>query len=138
MAENRSRAFAFGFLVGAVGGLAFALLKTPRSGKETIDQVRGQGIRLKTRAQEFAGQTRQKATDQIGRVQEDAASQVKSMQQTGEAWVSDVKESAGSQAGDAQDIIEAQFAEVVDTAGDVGEQAQDAAQDALDEIDKQV
>jgi gas vesicle protein len=45
----------WGFLAGAAASAVYTLLKTPRSGHETIDQIKGQGSRLKTQAGDKMG-----------------------------------------------------------------------------------
>ncbi len=50
--KQSSSAFVRGFLAGAAAAAVYTLLKVPRSGHETIDQIKGQGSKLKTRAGE--------------------------------------------------------------------------------------
>ncbi len=61
--KQSSNAFVWGFLAGAAATAVYTLLKTPRSGHETIEQIKGQGSRLKTRAEEKVGGLRRHAEE---------------------------------------------------------------------------
>lgn len=61
--KKGSSVFAWGFLAGAVAAAVYTLLKTPRAGHETIEQIKGEGAKLKTRAGELAGGLRRQADD---------------------------------------------------------------------------
>lgn len=63
-------AFIIGFLLGATAGIAAALMTAPRSGEETVSEIRERGIQLKMRAEEFTAETRQRAVDQAHKLQE--------------------------------------------------------------------
>ena len=52
--KQSSHAFFWGFVAGAVATAAYTLLKTPRSGRETIDQVKSQANQLLGRSQHAA------------------------------------------------------------------------------------
>lgn len=65
-----SGAFFLGFIAGLVAGAAAGIFTAPRSGRDTIDQFCQRGQALKTRATEFGAQTRDRAADQVQRVQQ--------------------------------------------------------------------
>jgi len=53
MNYDRGYGFLGGFLLGGVVGAAVALFMAPKSGQDTRDQLRSEGIALKHRGQEF-------------------------------------------------------------------------------------
>ena len=67
--NSSSGTFVLGFVVGVTAGAVAALLLTPRSGQETIGQIRARGRRLKQRAEEFGNQARQRVDAQIEQLQ---------------------------------------------------------------------
>lgn len=67
--NSSSGAFAFGLVVGVTAGAVAALLLTPRSGQDTIEQIRQRGRRLKRRVERLSGQTRQRIDDRTAQLQ---------------------------------------------------------------------
>lgn len=65
-----SGAFFLGFMAGLVAGTVTGIFTAPCSGRDAIDQFRQRGSALKTRATELGTQTRDRATDQVQRVQQ--------------------------------------------------------------------
>lgn len=51
-----------GFVLGAIGGAAFTLLRTPRSGRELRGEIANQASRLSGRAQQPVDQAWQAST----------------------------------------------------------------------------
>lgn len=59
--KNEFGAFLAGFFVGALAGVASALLFAPQSGEETREQIKQKGIELSDRATQMADEARVKA-----------------------------------------------------------------------------
>jgi len=61
MAESNrdSSVFLIGFILGAAGGIAAALMTTPRSGEETMEQIAGRFRGVKAQVNEGVDQVRQ-------------------------------------------------------------------------------
>ena len=79
MNENKvGQSFVIGFLIGAVAGVAAALLMAPQSGKETRDVIGKKSVELKD-----------EATKQAQRLTTDAKSQVAYVQEKGRVVISD-------------------------------------------------
>lgn len=53
MDNDKGYGFLGGFLLGGVVGAAVALLMAPASGKQTLEQIRSEGMALKERSEEF-------------------------------------------------------------------------------------
>jgi hypothetical protein len=71
MADNNSGngAFVFGLILGAIGGAAAALLKTPKSGDELRNEVAGP---VRERAEPYVTQGKERATVILDRAAERA------------------------------------------------------------------
>lgn len=126
MSEKKgSKAFALGFIVGAIGGAVYTILQTPQSGDETLAQLRG----LKNR---FTGggatttdwtntgyppRSWERATDGVAQKAENAADTLKSTAQ-------DLADEASWQAQDA-----------VEQAKAAARKAEKKAQDLADDLD---
>jgi gas vesicle protein len=118
MPKNKeSNAFFWGFVLGAVAGAALTLLKTPRSGKETIGEIRARGRQLRSRGDDFA----KRSASQVGDLAHSAQTQVDKAQ-------SQASDLANQAKNDLQTAGEA----IVDTAADALDNGADAASDALD------
>ena len=64
MSEQKgSNAFFWGFVLGAAAGVVATLLKTPRSGKETIGEIRSRGKQMRTSAAELVGKGSSQVSD---------------------------------------------------------------------------
>ena len=112
MAEQKeSNAFFWGFVLGAAAGAVWTLLKTPRSGKETIGEIRSRGQEMRALAADLMG----KGSSQVSDFSYSAQSQASKMQ----SQVSDLADQAMSQAQDAGEVVVEQVEETVDAAGDV-------------------
>jgi len=68
--ESGSGVFIIGFMLGAAAGVAAALMMAPRSGEETVGQIRERSVGLRMRAGELGGQAREQAAQRAQRVQE--------------------------------------------------------------------
>lgn len=53
MDNNKDFGFLGGLLLGGIIGAAVALLMAPASGKQTLEQIRSEGMALKERGEEF-------------------------------------------------------------------------------------
>lgn len=112
MAEQKeSNAFFWGFVLGAAAGAVATLLKTPRSGKETIGEIRSRGQQMRTSAAELVG----KGSSQVSDFSYSAQSQASKMQ----SQANDLADQAMRQAQDAGEVVVEQVEETVDAAGDV-------------------
>lgn len=109
MAEQKgSNAFFWGFVLGMAAGAAWTLLKTPRSGKETIGEIRSRGQEMRALAGDLLG----KGSSQVSDYAYSAQSQASKMQ----SQVSDLAGQAMSQAQDAGEVVVEQVEETVDAA----------------------
>ncbi len=139
--EKSSGAFVWGFLAGAIAATAYTLLKTPRSGQETIAQIKGQGARLKTRAEEMAGDLLHHADDTAAGWQQTAETGWQQATGTGpQYWQADLEGAARQANAAAEDIVEQvqeQADETADAVQATAAQAVDAMQDqAADAVEK--
>lgn len=57
---SKKLAFLSGFFVGAFTGWVLGILSAPQSGRETLDSLGEKAIELRDRAEETAGQVRQR------------------------------------------------------------------------------
>ena len=79
MNENKvGQSFIIGFLIGAVAGVAAALLMAPQSGKETRETIGKKSVELKD-----------EATKQAQRLATEAKGQVEYVQEKGRVVISD-------------------------------------------------
>ena len=109
--QKESNAFFWGFVLGAAAGAAWTLLKTPRSGKETIGEIRSRGQEMRALAGDLMG----KGSSQVSDFSYSAQSQASKMQ----SQVSDLADQAMSQAQDAGEVVAEQVEVTVDAAGNV-------------------
>lgn len=79
--EKGSNAMFWGFVLGAVGGAAFTLLRTPRSGREIRGGITSQASRLTARGQQSASYTWHPPSQPASPVQQQAADAAATMQQ---------------------------------------------------------
>lgn len=112
MAEQKgSNAFFWGFVLGATAGAVATLLKTPRSGKETIGEIRSRGKQMRISAAELVG----KGSSQVSDYSYSAQSQASRMQ----SQANDLAGQAKTQTQEASEVVAEQVEESVDAAGDV-------------------
>ena len=126
MAEQKgSNAFFWGFVFGAAAGAVATLLKTPRSGKETIGEIRSRGQQMRTSAAELVG----KGSSQVSDYSYSAQSQASRMQ----SQVNDLADQAKDQANDLAGQAIAQTQEAGEVVAEQVEVTVDAAGDVVDE-----
>ena len=126
MAEQKgSNAFFWGFVLGAAAGAVATLLKTPRSGKETIGEIRARGQQMRTSAAELVG----KGSSQVSDYSYSAQSQASRMQ----SQVNDLADQAKDQANDLAGQAKAQTQEAGEVVAEQVEVTVDAAGDVVDE-----
>ena len=116
--KKESNAMFWGFVLGAIGGAAFALLRTPRSGREIRGEISSQASRLTSRGQQAADQTWQSTYQAASSVQQQAA---------------DAAASAQQQASDATEAVQAQASETADAVADAADSAADAVDSVVDD-----
>ena len=122
--EKESNAMFWGFVLGAIGGAAFALLRTPRSGREIRGEITSQASRLTSRGQQTTSYTWQPP----GSVQQQAADVAETVQQqaaSATAAASDLQEEMASSVKAAQE----QASDVVDAAGEAVDEVGQATDD---------
>ena len=119
MAEQKgSNAFFWGFVLGAAAGAVATLLKTTRSGKETIGEIRSRGKQMRISAAELVG----KGSSQVSDYAYSAQSQASKMQsQVNDLadQANDLADQAMRQAQDAGEVVTEQVEVTFDAAGDV-------------------
>lgn len=115
--EKESNAMFWGFVLGAIGGAAFALLRTPRSGREIRGEISSQASRLTSRGQQSMGD----AWQTTGKTADSAWQQA-----------ADVTKTAQQQASGAADGDFAESAQ--EQATDVAAAAEDAVSKAADDL----
>ena len=119
--ERGSSAFAWGFILGAVGASVYTLMKTPRSGEETMTRLKGQ-------VQNIFG-SREPATDTAW---QDWNSQVgRSAQDT----VDDLKDVADDVKHEARRTVKQTGREVEDLVDEVKDQTKDAVKKTEREVE---
>ncbi len=126
--KKSSGAFFWGFIAGAAAAGIYTLLKTPRSGREMIEQVKGQGVRLKSKAEEMTGA----AMRQSGPA---ATDWQYTSPATPQYWQADLHETAQQAQGAADDAAQAvgeQAAEAIEAAQAEAGDAADAVKQALE------
>lgn len=106
--KKESNAFFWGFVLGAAAGAVMMLLKTPRSGKETIGEIRARGQQLRLRGEDFAGKT----TSQMNDLAQSAQTEMDKAQ----SQVSDLADQAVEQVQEAGEAAAAQVDQAVDAA----------------------
>jgi gas vesicle protein len=92
-------------------------MTAPRSGHETMEQIRERGIQLKIKAEEFGQQTRQMADEQLHRAQDSARSYLADAETTAQETLDQV-EGELQQAQDQLQEIEGELEEAIDDAQD--------------------
>jgi gas vesicle protein len=92
--KKESNAFFWGFVFGALAGAAWTMLNTPRSGKETIGEIRARGRQLRSRGTEFAD----KAVSQAGDIEQKAHSQASDLAEQAQTQVQEAAEAMSDQA----------------------------------------
>ena len=124
MAEQKgSNAFFWGFVFGAAAGAVATLLKTPRSGKETIGEIRSRGQQMRTSAAELVG----KGSSQVSDFSYNAQSQAGRMQ----SQANDLAGQAKTQTQQAGEVVAEQVEETVDAAGDVVEETIEVVEEQI-------
>jgi gas vesicle protein len=114
--KKESNAFFWGFVLGAAAGAAVTLLKTPRSGKETIGEIRSRGRHLRSRGDDFANRT---------------ASQMSDLAQSAQTQVDKAQSQATDLANQTKDDLQ--------TAGEaVADEVEGAINAAVDQIDETI
>lgn len=99
--EKGSRAMFWGIVLGAIGGAAFTLLRTPRSGKELRGEIASQAGRLTGRGQQSVDQAWQAAGQSASSAWQQAAGVASAVQDQ----ASDAAAAAGDAAGKAVDDL---------------------------------
>lgn len=105
--KQSSNAFFWGFVAGAIATGIYTLLKTPRSGREIVEQVRTQADQL------------------LGRSQKSAQDWQQATRPTAPSWQAQAEQAASQAQAAAQDLAQA----TTEQAGAVTEAAQSAASD---------
>jgi gas vesicle protein len=121
--KQSSHAFFWGFVAGAVATAAYTLLKTPRSGRETIDQIKGHANQLLGRTQNAASDWQEPARTAARSWQtqtEDAAKQTQATVQEAAEQTQDKVQEAAQQVQDQASEVVAAGQEAV---GDLAESA---------------
>ena len=121
--QKESNAFFWGFVLGAAAGAVLTLLKTPRSGKETIGEIRSRGKEMRTLAGDLVG----KGSSQVSDYATSAQSQAGKMQ----SQANDLADQAMSQAQDAGEVVAEQVEVTVDAAGDVVDETIDIVEEQI-------
>ena len=119
--KKESNAFFWGFVLGAAAGAVWTLLKTPRSGKETIGEIRSRGQEMRTLAGDLVG----KGSSQVSDYATSAQSQASKMQ----SQASDLADQAMTQAQDAGEVVAEQVEETVDAASGLVEETIDVVEE---------
>lgn len=115
--KQSSHSFFWGFVAGAAATAVYTLLKTPRSGRETIDQIRGQ------------------ANQMLGRSQSAASGWQEPFQTTASTWQSQAERAAKQAQAVAQDTagqVQEQVADVVEAGQEAASDAVESAKEALE------
>lgn len=105
--KQSSNAFFWGFVAGAVATGIYTLLKTPRSGREIVEQVRTQADQL------------------LGRSQKETQHWQQATHPTAPGWQAQAEQAASQAQAAAQDMAQA----ATEQAGAVVEAGQSAASD---------
>ena len=116
--KKESNAMFWGVVLGAIGGAAFTLLRTPRSGRELRGGITSQASRLTSRGHQATGQAWQSTYQATSdRVDKETSRQGTAEQvwQTASQTASSVQEQASS----AVDSAQQQASDVADAAEDV-------------------
>ena len=121
--EKGSNAMFWGFVLGAIGGAAFTLLRTPRSGREIRGEISSQASRLTSRGQQTATDAWQTA----GKTAESAWQQAADVTKTAQQQASGTADALQQQAGDLAESAQEQ-------AVDVAASAEDAVSEAADDL----
>lgn len=111
-----SHPFFWGFVAGAAATAAYTLLKTPRSGSDTIDQIKGQADKLLGRSQSAASDW-----------QEPARAAARNWQTQAE----DTAHQAQASAQEAAQQVQQQAADVVEAGQEAASDVVESAKDAL-------
>ena len=119
--EKGSSAMFWGFVLGAIGGAAFTLLRTPRSGREIRGEISSQASRLTSRGQQSMGDAWQTA----GKTADSAWQQAADVTQTAQQQASGAAEALQQQAGDLASSAQEQAAGVAAAAEDAVSKAAD-------------
>lgn len=98
--EKGSNAMFWGFVLGAIGGAAFTLLRTPRSGREIRGEISSQASRLTSRGQQSMGDAWQTAGKSADSAWQQAADVTKTAQQQASDAAGGLAESTQEQADD--------------------------------------
>ena len=137
--EKESNAMFWGFVLGAIGGAAFALLRTPRSGREIRGEITSQASRLTSRGQQSmdyawqpASSVQQKAAGMATDVQKQAGEAVdvvadaaSTASETLQEQVSDAADAAQNVASDSAEALQQQAADAAGAASDALDDAAD-------------
>lgn len=141
--ERGSSAFAWGFILGAVGASVYTLMKTPRSGEEMMNRLKDQVQTVFGSRDPAADTAWQDWNSQVGRSMEDtvddlkdAADDVKhetrrAVKQTGrqvEDWAEEAKDKV-------KDAVKETERQVDDLASEMHDQAKDAVKQTQREIE---
>jgi gas vesicle protein len=111
----------WGFILGAIGGAAYTLLNTPRSGKELRDEIMGRANQLVDRGQHSMGHTWQ-TVDQTAYPAWNQAPD----------FGAAVRQQAEAAAAQAENLAESAQREVSDAADAIGDSVDKAADDLID------
>ena len=120
--QKESNAFFWGFVLGAAAGAVWTLLKTPRSGKETIGEIRARGQEMRELAGDLMGKGSSQVSDYAYSAQSQASkvqSQVNDLADQAKTQANDLADQAMSQAQDAGEVVADQVEETVDAASGV-------------------
>lgn len=139
--DKNSGAFVWGFVAGAAAAAVYTLLKAPRSGHETIEQLKGQGVKLKTRAEEMAGDLMHRGEETASDWQQAAHSGWQQTADTGpQYWQADLADTTQDAKAAAEDVvgqIQEQAAEAMDAAqAEVADAVETVQNDAVSAVEQ--
>ncbi len=124
--EKEFNAMFWGVVLGAIGGAAFTLLRTPRSGREIRGEITSQASRLTSRGQPPASYTWQPPSQPASPAQQQAADVAAAVQQQASAAAATASALQKQMASDAR-AAQQQASEVAADA--VADEASAAADD---------
>lgn len=120
--KKESNAMFWGVVLGAIGGAAFTLLRTPRSGRELRGGIASQASRLTARGQQATGQAWQSTYQ--------ATSDWADKETSGQGAAEQVWQSASQTASSVQE----QASSAVDSVQQQASDSVDAAENAADSV----
>lgn len=128
--KKESNAMFWGVVLGAIGGAAYTLLRTPKSGRELRGGITSQASRLTSRGQPASSPAWQSSYQPASPFQQQAADAAASVQQ----HAADAAATVQDKAADVAETVQQQAAATSDVVADAADSAADAVDSAVDDL----